>query len=108
MQSIRRVFEMNKVETIIAAIDYKSRKIIERCSNLEIENTVLREQISNLEKQLNDAINKNKEIENKNKQENIGKNIKNSEIAESKAKINDLVRKIDRCITLIASEGGLD
>ena len=95
---------MNKVEVIIAAINYKSRKIIERCNNLEIENAVLKEQILALESQLNDAIDKNKKLENKYKQENIGKNIAHSEIAESKAKINDLVRKIDRCITLITSD----
>ncbi|MDR0790299.1 MAG: hypothetical protein LBO06_05855 [Bacteroidales bacterium] len=95
---------MDKVEATIAAIDYKSRKIAERCNNLKVENAVLKERIFALETQLNDAMDKNKKVEDKYKQINIGKDITHSEIAESKTKINELVRKIDRCITLITSD----
>jgi predicted nucleic acid-binding Zn-ribbon protein len=95
---------MDKVEAMIAAIDYKSRKIVEKCSNLKVENAVLKERIFALESQLNDVIDKNKKLEYKYKQEKIGENITHSEIAESKTKINELVRKIDRCITLITSD----
>jgi chromosome segregation ATPase len=97
---------MEKVEVLLAAIDYKSRKIIEQRNNLKDENDVLKKRIFVLESQLNATNERNRGLEENIKQINIGKTITHSEIAESKAKINKLVRKIDRCITLITSDNG--
>jgi predicted nucleic acid-binding Zn-ribbon protein len=95
---------MDKVELLLSAIDYKSKKIVEQNNNLRIENDVLKEHIFALEDQINFTNKKNKKLEEKLKGINIGRNITHSEIAESKTKINELVRKIERCITLIASD----
>ncbi|MDR1847978.1 MAG: hypothetical protein LBR17_07700 [Bacteroidales bacterium] len=95
---------MDKLDVLLAAIDYKSRKIVEQRNSLNIENSALKYQISVLKNQLNVIKGVNNELEEKIKGINIGKIITHSEITESKAKINELVRKIDRCIMLITSD----
>ncbi|MDR1725070.1 MAG: hypothetical protein LBR28_01595 [Bacteroidales bacterium] len=94
---------MDKVESLVSAIDYKSRKIVEQNGYLKIENSVLKERILTLESQILETIEQNKHLEEKIKQINIGI-ITHSDIAESKTKINELVRKINKCITMITSD----
>jgi predicted nucleic acid-binding Zn-ribbon protein len=94
---------MDKVQTLIVGIDYKSRQIVEANHNLKTENSVLKQRINMLETQLRDILEANKRLEGKIKQINIGKTIKRSDITESRTKINELVRKIDKCIALVAT-----
>jgi predicted nucleic acid-binding Zn-ribbon protein len=103
LQHVNYDFKMDKVESLVSAIDYKSRKIVEQNGYLKIENSVLKERILTLESQILETIEQNKHLEEKIKQINIGI-ITHSDIAESKTKINELVRKINKCITMITSD----
>ncbi|MDR1005783.1 MAG: hypothetical protein LBL74_02840 [Bacteroidales bacterium] len=94
---------MDKVDQLIAAIDYKSKKVLYDYANIRNRNAELQETIFHLEKRIEELTNDKKYLENKIREINIGK-ISHSEIAECKTKINELVRKIDRCITIIMSD----
>lgn len=95
---------MDETQKLISKIDYKVRQLLEDKSGLESQNKELLAQIEQKDK----VALEQQEIINNLKQQikvlKLGEAIKsNSDKTEVKLKINDLVRKIDRCISEITS-----
>ncbi|RLD52751.1 MAG: hypothetical protein DRJ05_17175 [Bacteroidetes bacterium] len=93
---------MDETEKLLISISEKTNKLIGRNIALKSEIDVFRIKIEKLENFLKD---KNVEIENLSEQNNIlkiSKSIKTEEGAvDTKKKINELVREIDKCIGLL-------
>lgn len=93
---------MKEADQLISGIDLKIRKLIEQLRRKETENNDLLNEI----KILNETINNHKEqirtLEEKNRILKVSKTLENSnESVEVKNKITELVREIDRCISLL-------
>jgi hypothetical protein len=93
---------MDDLQTLIAGIDYKIRKLLDDKRELEriIEGLQAdKEEINKIVLEQSEVINNLKEQITTLK---LGEAIKNSsDITEVKLKINNLVRKIDRCVGMI-------
>ncbi|MFA6200168.1 MAG: hypothetical protein WC679_07195 [Bacteroidales bacterium] len=93
---------MEDLQTLIAGIDYKIRKLLD--DKRELETVIEGLQADKEEK--NKIIQEQSEVINNLKEQittlKLGEAIKNSsDITEVKLKINNLVRKIDRCVGMI-------
>ncbi len=93
---------MEDLQTLIAGIDYKIRKLLDDKRELE---TVI-ESLQADKEETNKIVQEQSEVINNLKEQittlKLGEAIKNSsDITEVKLKINNLVRKIDRCVGMI-------
>jgi len=86
-------------------IEYKIKQTIERFNEYKIENNILKEENQQL-KDENDELNQTiDDLQEKLKLVSITQTfLKKEDKEETKKKINDLVREIDNCITLLNSE----
>ena len=91
------------MRTIVNNIEVKVRKLIERCSQLNSEKKGLEQDNKALNVELQEKKKKIVALQEKVKLMNISKSIDSSseEIKESRLKINEYVREIDKCIALL-------
>jgi len=91
------------VKTIVDNIELKVRKLIERCNQLKSDKEGLEQDNQALNVELQEKKKKIVALHEKVKLMNISRSIDSSseEIKESRLKINEYVREIDKCIALL-------
>ena len=93
---------MDKVSIIVSGLDYKIKKIVDLHNQTQSENKKLKQEILD-----NKLIIENqkviiKELEDKLKTLKVVKTLKSgNDTYQTKVKINELVREIDKCIALL-------
>jgi len=93
---------MDKVSIIVSGLEYKIKKIVDLQSQTQIENEKLKQEIQN-----NKLIFENqkviiKSLEDKLKVLTVVKTLESGkDTYQTKVKINELVREIDKCIALL-------
>jgi hypothetical protein len=93
---------MKDTETLLSGIEYKIRKLINLQKKLREENDRLKQEKIELLNKLEIQSKKLKESEEKNKIIRISKNLEtNKDTKEVKLKINEIVREIDKCVSLL-------
>ncbi|MDX9798544.1 MAG: hypothetical protein RBT05_06785 [Bacteroidales bacterium] len=93
---------MEDLQTLITGIEYKVRKLIEVKSNLNQDRESLNQEIKNLNKVVLEQSTEINSLKEQIKTLKLGETIKNNlDTTEVKLKINNLVRKIDRCVGII-------
>ncbi|MBR1625708.1 MAG: hypothetical protein IJ681_01020 [Bacteroidales bacterium] len=93
---------MNK---IIEDIELKVRSLISERIELQRKLSEKENDILNLQKQLTELSNENERLIKKERINNLGNIvINNSDISESKVLINDLLKKINRSISIISKD----
>ncbi len=91
------------MKTIVDNIELKVRKLIERCNQLKSDKEGLEQDNQALNVELQEKKKKIVALHEKVKLMNISRSIDSSseEIKESRLKINEYVREIDKCIALL-------
>lgn len=93
---------MEDLQTLIAGIEYKVRRLIDEKSKLEQGKESLNNEINELNKIVLEQSQEIKSLKEQIKTLKLGETIKNSlDTTDVKLKINNLVRKIDRCVGII-------
>lgn len=93
---------MKSESTLIAGIEYKVRKLIERIEKLENENLKLNTKIEELNTMIKDQENLINEHQDRIKILKLAKSLNKEESkTEVKLKINELLREIDNCVRLL-------
>lgn len=93
---------MDNKSVLISGIDYKIKKLINLHQKTKDENEKLKQQNIDLYKQIEQQNNIIKELEEKNKVLKIKGTIEGkSSSLEAKAKINEMLREIDKCIAFL-------
>lgn len=95
---------MSDEETIITGIEYKVRKLIGQIQDLSQRNESIKNQNILLKETLEKQKILNRELEEKLKSLTIANLLETQKgSVEAKARINELVREIDKCIGLLNS-----
>ena len=93
---------MEEAGRLISVIENKIRRLVEEHQKLLEENNKLTENIRSLNNKINEHKATINELETKNKLFRITKTLESKVgTADAKAKINELVREIDKCIGLL-------
>jgi septal ring factor EnvC (AmiA/AmiB activator) len=93
---------MPDVSTLVSGIEYKMLKLIERLRVIQTENEQYKTSIREVEQINKEQTKQIKELENKLNILTTVKTLENKEgKVEAKAKINELLREIDKCIGLL-------
>ncbi|UIR54571.1 hypothetical protein LZQ00_09825 [Sphingobacterium sp. SRCM116780] len=88
----------------------KTKNLIQMCEVLQEENDLLKLEVQSLQVAFNTSSDKNKQLEEQMKAMAVARTLDNSEadkdainekILDTKQKINDFVREIDKCISLL-------
>src|SRR5690606_25790107 len=88
----------------------KTRKLLDLCVSLQEENDMLKLELQSLKVALDTSVDKNKQLEEKMKAFTVARSLEevkleeegiNEKIFDTKQKINDFVREIDKCIELL-------
>ena len=96
-------YSMEKVSIIVSGLDFKVKKLVFLHQETLIESEKRREEIINLQKTIEEQKTIIKNLEEKIKFTKITKTFENQgkDTYQTKLKINELVREIDKCIALI-------
>ena len=91
------------MKSIIENIEIKVVKLVEICSKLRLEKSILENDNKDLKKQLNDSNNELISLKEKIKLMKISKSIESSnhDLKASRLEINKYIREIDKCIALL-------
>ncbi|KAF0201016.1 MAG: phenylalanyl-tRNA synthetase subunit [Bacteroidetes bacterium] len=93
---------MTSAETLTSGIEYKVRKLLEKCNALKAENEKLNQEAKALNARIENLKANVSELENKLIVVKLAKTLNKEESRTNvKLKINELVRDIDRCIGLL-------
>ncbi|HOP13816.1 hypothetical protein [Lentimicrobium sp.] len=93
---------MKSAVTLVAGIDYKVRKLIEKNGTLKGENQRLNNEVNSLNKRIEDLQKEIKELHENLTALKLAKSLNREESRTNvKLKINELVREIDHCIGLL-------
>ena len=96
---------MTDLNKIIEDIELKVRSLISERIELQRKLSEKENDILNLQKQLTELSNENERLIKKERINNLGNIvINNSDISESKVLINDLLKKINRSISIISKD----
>jgi len=94
----------------LESIVEQTRRLIERCISLQEENDMLKLELQSLQVAFEASTDRNKQLEEKLKALTVARTLEDSEldkaainekILDTKQKINDFVREIDKCIELL-------
>ncbi|MDY0053683.1 MAG: hypothetical protein RBR79_03380 [Bacteroidales bacterium] len=96
----------NDLKTLVSSIEHKLRILLNKKSELESKLQSLENELYETKLTIERQKEKIKHLEEQVKIYKIGESINsnNSDITEVKLKINDLVRKIDRCVGMITKK----
>ena len=101
---------MSSLAKQLSGVVENTRKLLDLCSDLQAENDMLKLEVQSLKVAVETSIDKNKQLEEKMKalavarsldEAEVGKAGINEKILDTKQKINDFVREIDKCIGLL-------
>ncbi|MGK6350928.1 hypothetical protein [Parapedobacter sp. DT-150] len=101
---------MSSITAQLANVVANTRKLLDLCISLQEENDLLKLEVQSLKVAFNTSGDKNKQLEEKLKalavarsleETEVGKGGINEKILDTKQKINDFVREIDKCIELL-------
>ena len=101
---------MAAVTAQLTNIVERTRKLLNLCSSLQEENDLLKLELQSLKVALETSIDKNKQLEEQMKAFTVARSLdevkledegRNEKIFDTKQKINDFVREIDKCIGLL-------
>ncbi len=93
---------MKSAVTLVAGIDYKVRKLIEKNGILKGENQRLHNEVNSLSMRIEDLQKEINELHEKLTALKLAKSLNREESRTNvKLKINELVREIDHCIGLL-------
>jgi len=101
---------MSSVAAQLANVVENTRKLMELCVSLQEENDLLKLELQSLKVAFDTSSGKNKQLEEKLKALAVARSLEevavdktgiNEKILDTKQKINDFVREIDKCIELL-------
>ncbi|HNY07929.1 MAG TPA: hypothetical protein PKL64_07530 [Bacteroidales bacterium] len=93
---------MKNINLLVSGIEFKTRKLVNSYKDIQNEITQLNEKIKSLQHTIEEQKEVIKNLEEKNKTIKIAKTLdKGKETLDSRLKINELVREIDKCIDLL-------
>jgi hypothetical protein len=93
---------MNKVLIIVSKLEEKVKKLVNLHHEISKENKSLKKEISELKNQIEKQKLIIHRLEEKNKVQKISKSLNSGkDTFNAKIKINELVREIDKCISLL-------
>nr|NQU89694.1 DUF5320 domain-containing protein [Bacteroidota bacterium] len=93
---------MKDIVTLVSGIEFKSREIVNHLNNVEHEIVLLKEENKLLKEELETIKQNNKELSYRNQIIKITKVFEGSHgKTQAKARINDILREIDKCIGLL-------
>lgn len=93
---------MKNAETLVAGIEYKVRKLLERNGLLHKENEQLKNEVTGLKTNMEDLERNIFELKEKITTLKLAKTLNKEESrTEVKLKINELMREIDHCVGLL-------
>lgn len=93
---------MKNAETLLAGIEYKVRRLLEKNGLLHTENEQLKDEVAGLKSNIEDLERSIFELKEKTTTLKLAKTLNKDESrTEVKLKINELVREIDHCIGLL-------
>ena len=94
---------MRATQAILSEVKLGLNKLIDRNGRLVEDQKKLEVYIANLQKQLSEAHDKIMSLEDQNRQLRTAKAVSGGDESsdEAKAKINELVREIDKCLALL-------
>jgi len=93
---------MKNINLLVSGIEFKTRKLVNSYKDIQNEVTQLNEKIKALQHTIEEQKEVIKNLEEKNKTIKIAKTLdKGKETLDSRLKINELVREIDKCIDLL-------
>lgn len=98
----KAIMKMTEVEALIFTINKHAKSLVAAKVLLQDENKRLKEKNSQLEALVELKTKEIKELKEKNEVIRIAKTLESGEkSADTKKKLNELVREIDKCITLL-------
>ncbi len=101
---------MSSVAAQLAGIVENTRKLLDLCISLQEQNDLLKLELQSLNVAFETSSDKNKQLEEKLKALAVARSLEevevdkggiNEKILDTKQKINDFVREIDKCIELL-------
>ncbi|GGC39197.1 hypothetical protein GCM10011386_34110 [Parapedobacter defluvii] len=101
---------MASVAAQLANVVDNTRKLLDLCASLQEENDMLKLEVQSLKVAFDTSSDKNKQLEEKLKALAVARSLDegkvdeaviNEKILDTKQKINDFVREIDKCIELL-------
>ncbi len=101
---------MASVATQLANVVENTRKLLDLCASLQEENDLLKLEVQSLKVAFDTSNDKGKQLEEKLKALAVARSLEegevdkagiNEKILDTKQKINDFVREIDKCIELL-------
>ena len=97
---------MNSLDNAVVDIESKVDKLLKKYKKAEEENLALENEVKALKNQLDQQRNLVEELKAKNTLIKLAKSLNdtNEKSSDVKLKINQLVREIDRCISLLSSK----
>lgn len=101
---------MSSVTVQLSNVVEKTRKLLDLCVSLQEENDMLKLELQSLRVAFDASTDKSKQLEEKLKAVTVARSLEeveldregiNEKIFDTKQKINDFVREIDKCIELL-------
>ena len=101
---------MSSLAKQLTGVVDNTRKLLDLCGSLQEENDMLKLEVQSLKVALETSTDKNKQLEEKMKALAVARSLDeaevdqagiNEKILDTKQKINDFVREIDKCIGLL-------
>ena len=101
---------MSSLAKQLTGVVENTRKLLDLCASLQAENDMLKLEVQSLQVAVETGGDKNKQLEEKVKALTVARSLDEAEVDEiginekildTKQKINDFVREIDKCIQLL-------
>lgn len=101
---------MSSLAKQLTGVVENTRKLLDLCASLQAENDMLKLEVQSLQVAVETGGDKNKQLEEKVKALTVARSLDEAEVDEvginekildTKQKINDFVREIDKCIELL-------
>ncbi len=101
---------MSSVSAQLSNVVSNTRKLLELCASLQKENDLLKLELQSLQVAFDTSKDKSKQLEEQVKaltvartleEKEVSNDVINEKILDTKQKINDFVREIDKCIELL-------
>src|SRR5690606_6901389 len=101
---------MSSLAKQLTGVVEKTRKLLDLCESLQADNDMLKLEVQSLKVAIETSGDKNKQLEEKVKALTVARSLDeagvdeariNEKILDTKQKINDFVREIDKCIGLL-------
>ena len=101
---------MSSIATQLDNVVANTRRLLDLCVSLQEENDMLKLELQSVKVALDTSVDKTKQLEEKLKALAVARSLEevevdkagiNEKILDTKQKINDFVREIDRCIELL-------